>query len=511
MTALTDLPVAVIGAGPIGLAAAAHLAERGVPIMVLESGSSVGANIRDWAHVRVFTTWEQNVDTASRRLLERHGWSLPKADALPTGGELFRDYLEPLSQVPELRGAIETDARVVAITRQGLDKVTSRGRADRPFELRIADREGRERTLIARAVIDASGTWQNQNPLGAAGLPAIGEAAYGDRIAYGMPDVLGSSRAIYADKRVAVVGGGYSAINVLLDLARLKQDAPATEIAWVVRGTDMNRVYGGGSADQLEARGALGTRLRQLVESGYIRLVTGFATQAVRTNGTGVELVGMLRGAEAALPPVDRIVVATGQRPNLEMTRELRLELDPWLEGVKALGPLIDPNLHSCGSVPPHGHRELSHPEPGFYTIGVKSYGRAPTFLLLTGYEQARSVAAALAGDMEAADNVHLVLPETGICSTDSAVDVGGCCDAPESIPAESQLVAAGRCGPEPEPAAERVAAACCGPKAEAAKENAVAAGCCGGPAPVEANACCVADAVAKEAGEKGCGCGVAA
>jgi thioredoxin reductase len=455
-----SLPVAVIGAGPIGLAAAAHLAERGVAVKVYEAGSSVGANIRDWSHVRVFTTWEQNVDTASRRLLERHGWTLPRADALPTGGELYRDYLQPLSLVPELKGSIETDARVVAITRSGIDKVTSRGRETRPFELRIADSKGAERVVLARAVVDASGTWQNPNPLGASGLPAAGESAFGDRIAYGMPDVLGPSRTTYAGRRVAVVGGGFSAINVLLDLVRLAKDVPSTEIVWVVRGTDMNRVYGGGSADQLEARGALGTRLRQLVESGRIRLVTGFATQAVRANGKGVELVGTLRGAEAILHPVDRIVVSTGQRPDLNVTRELRLELDPWLEGVKALGPLIDPNLHSCGSVPPHGHREVSHPEPGFYTIGVKSYGRAPTFLLLTGYEQARSVAAAIAGDMVAADNVHLTLPETGICSTDSAAD---------------------------------------------------AAGCCGGPAPAEADACCVADVVAKDAGKKGCGCGVAA
>ena len=119
--------------------------------------------------------------------------------------------------------------------------------------------------------------------------------------------------------------------------------------------------------------------------------------------------------------------------------------------------------------MPPHGHRELSHPEPGFYTIGVKSYGRAPTFLLLTGYEQARSVAAAIAGDLEAADDVHLVLPETGICETDFAEDGAGCCGGPAPVEAN---------------------------------------GCCGGPAPVEADACCVADNVAKLAGKSGCGCG---
>ena len=160
---------------------------------------------------------------------------------------------------------------------------------------------------------------------------------------------------------------------------------------------------------------------------------------------------------------VDRIIAATGQRPDLSLTRELRLELDPWLESAKALGPLIDPNLHSCGSVPPHGHRELSHPEPGFYTVGVKSYGRAPTFLLLTGYEQVRSVAAALAGDLAAADDVRLVLPETGVCTTRR-------------------------------------------PLSESSS-----AGCCGGPAPAEVDACCVADAVAKVAGKSGCGCKAAA
>ena len=141
----------------------------------------------------------------------------------------------------------------------------------------------------------------------------------------------------------------------------------------------------------------------------------------------------------------------------------MRLELDPWLESTKTLGPLIDPNLHACGSVPPHGHQELSHPEPGFYTIGVKSYGRAPTFLLLTGYEQARSVAAALAGDFAAADDVRLILPETGVCVSISD------------------------------------------------RETAGAAGCCGGPAPAQADACCVADAKAKDEGKSGCGCRAAA
>ena len=426
----TNLPIAVIGAGPIGLAAAAHLVERGVPVRVYEAGGTVGANIRDWAHVRVFTTWEQNVDPASRRLLEATGWRLDEPQKIPTGGDLYRDYLEPLSRVPSLSASIETGARVTNIARVGCDKVSSRDRAEKPFELHLELADGRRRTDLARAVIDASGTWQNPNPLGASGLPADGEHEFAGHIAYGMPDILGAARARYANKRIAVVGAGYSAINVLLDLVRLTDTAPQTQATWVVRGTNLNRIYGGGEADGLAARGRLGTMLRGFVDAGRVQLVTGFHTQSIRADADGLILAGTGRSGPSAFAGFDEIVACTGQRPDLAMTRELRLELDPWLEGVRALGPLIDPNLHSCGTVPPHGHREVSHPEPGFYTIGVKSYGRAPTFLLLTGYEQARSVAAAIAGDIVAADQVSLVLPETGICE-DGFVDAQGRCCPP--------------------------------------------------------------------------------
>src|SRR5215210_1064410 len=128
------------------------------------------------------------------------------------------------------------------------------------------------------------------------------------------------------------------------------------------------------------------------------------------------------------------------------MLRELRLGFDPAVEAPTALAPLIDPNLHSCGTVPPHGVDELAHPEPGFYIVGMKSYGRAPTFLLLTGYEQARSVVAALAGDWAAARDVQLDLPETGVCNSnpvagdETIAESGGCCAAPAAEPAGKGL-----------------------------------------------------------------------
>ncbi|HQS07339.1 MAG: flavoprotein [Rhizobiales bacterium 24-66-13] len=429
---IEDLPIAVIGGGPIGLAAAAHLASRNVPVKVYEAGTSVASNIRDWGHIRVFTPWRYCVDSAATTLLEKHGWRMPPEDDIPTGLEIVTRYLEPLAATPELSGVIEIGARVTAISRLGIDKVVSQGRENRPFVLVVETSNGVRRDL-ARAVIDVSGTWTTPNPLGASGLPADGEAQNADSIAYGIPDVLGRDRTAYAGRTTLVVGAGHSAANVLLDLARLAEAEPSTSLLWATRGTNLARVYGGGDADELASRGDLGRRLRELVETGRTTLTPGFSILRLRKEADRLVAEGETADGPMALGPIDRIIVTTGQRPDLALTRELRLELDPWLESVKALGPLIDPNKHSCGSVPPHGYRELSHPEPGFYTAGIKSYGRAPTFLLLTGYEQVRSIAAALAGDFAAAQNVQLVIPETGVCSlqVDDSVAPSGCCDTP--------------------------------------------------------------------------------
>jgi thioredoxin reductase len=462
MPALDTLPVAVIGGGPVGLAAAAHLIARGVPVKVYEAGDAIGASLRNWGHVRVFTPWRYCVDSAASALLTGHGWQSPPADSFPTGAELVADYLEPLAATPEIFAAIETNARVTAISRHAIDKVVSRGRGTRPFVLLVKTGADVRRDL-ARAVIDASGTWSTPNPIGASGLPAVGEAEFRDRIAYGIPDILCRDRAVYAGVATLVIGSGHSAGNALLELAKLAQTEPLTSITWATRSTDLARIYSGGDADQLPARGELGANVKELVDGQRVSLRTGFSVLALRPEYDRIVVKGETANGLRWIGPFDRIIAATGQRPDLTLTRELRLGLDPWLESTKALGPLIDPNVHSCGSVPPHGHRELAHPEPGFYTVGIKSYGRAPTFLLLTGYEQVRSVAAAIAGDMVAADNVQLVLPETGVCSTRPAI-------------------------------AEKEAGACCG-----------------GPAPAEIDACCVADAVAKDEGEPDRGCKVAA
>lgn len=426
-----NLPVVVIGAGPVGLSAVAHLVERGVDALLLEAAPDVAASVRDWGHVRLFSPWRYNVDKAAMRLLERSGWQAPSADELPTGEELVRAYLRPLAALPEIRGRLRLNRRVVAVARQGMDKVRTPGREDTPFVVRTVDPAGAGEDFAARAVIDASGTWWRPNPLGASGIPATGETSLRDRIHYGIPDVLGRDRERYAGRTTLVVGAGHSAANSILALAELARAEPGTTIHWATRGENLTRVFGGGDGDALPARGRLGTELRRLVEQGRLTLLRGVRIDAVHLRAGQLEVEGTRSGEPFVHPGIDTIVAATGQRPDLTILQELRLALDPALECAATLGPLIDPNEHSCGTVRPHGARELTHPEPGFTVVGSKSYGRAPTFLLATGYEQARSVAAMLAGDVDGALRVELDLPETGVCSTNLAPETTSCC-APE-------------------------------------------------------------------------------
>ena len=467
MSRLLDrtLPVAIIGAGPVGLAAAAHLVAKGEDPIILEAGATVGSNVLAWGHVRLFSPWRYMVDAATRELLTAAGgWSEPNPEAYPTGRELVEAYLVPLAAVPALRSRLRLNTRVRRVTRAGFDKMKTEGREDAPFALVVQHPDGREESILAKAVIDASGTTATPNPLGAAGIPAIGEQQLGDRIVYGIPDVLGRHRDRYVGQRVLVVGSGHSAFNALLDLVDLAADAPGTSITWAIRrpSNRLGTLFGGGINDALPARGALGERVQRLVETDRLGLVSGFKLARVTETDDGV----VVAGEDEVIGPFDTIIATTGFRPDLAHLAELRLDLDPAVESPHALAPLIDPNVHSCGSVPPHGEAELRQPEPGAYIVGMKSYGRAPTFLMLTGYEQVRSIAAALAGDWEAAQEVHLVLPETGVCSSGILAERGVACCVNDTT--------ANGTAAEP-------AAACCGPTVE---QPASAGSCCGGAVP---------------------------
>ncbi|MGW0533999.1 NAD(P)-binding domain-containing protein [Streptomyces sp. NPDC003032] len=440
------LPTVVIGAGPVGLAAAAHLVERGIEPLVLEAGAAAGNAVREWSHVRLFSTWSELVDPAAEKLLAPTGWAKPDGAACPTGGDWAEKYLQPLADA--LGERVRYGTTVTGVSRQGRDRVVDADRERRPFTVHVRNADGSERRVIARAVVDASGTWATPSPIGGDGLPALGERALRERVSYRVPDLKDPAvRARYAGKRTAVIGSGASAFTALAYLADLAKEVPGTHAVWVLRRGISGATFGGGDADQLPARGALGLAAKAAVDDGHADAVTGFRTDAVEKNGDQLILV-----AEDGrhLDPVDEVVVLTGFRPDLSFLGELRLGLDERLQAPVELAPLIDPNVHSCGTVYPHGVGELSHPERDVYLVGMKSYGRAPTFLAMTGYEQVRSIAAALAGDREAAERVELTLPETGVCGgaglfdepADADESGGGCCGAPSTLRIGTSAVA---------------------------------------------------------------------
>lgn len=431
---LQGLPVAIIGAGPIGLAAAANLADRGIDFVVLEAGDRVGASVEQWGHIRLFSPWKHLVDPVSRRLLAETGWVEPPADSLPTGAELVEAFLRPLAALPTIASRTRLGVSVTDVAREGMDRTRTTGRAQTPFLLRVRTGDDVEE-LTARAVIDASGTYRTPNRLGSSGLDPLGMPEVADLVGHALPDVLGRERDAFARRRTVVVGAGHSAANTLLNLAALAESEPGTRVTWVIRNASAARVTTTPD-DELPARASIGARVDALVAEGRIELVDRFEIVRLgRIQGTGgaasVRITGRRRDGLETIE-ADRIVNATGFRPDLDMLREIRLELDDIVEAPKRLAPLIDPNVHSCGTVEPHGFAELTQPERDFFIVGMKSYGRAPTFLLATGYEQVRSISAWLAGDTASARNVELVLPATGVCSTDAAPagagSAGGSC-----------------------------------------------------------------------------------
>lgn len=418
------LPVAVIGAGPQGLAVAAHLLERGIEPVVLEAGPQAAAAVRGWGHVRLFSKWDELVDPAAARLLAGTGWSAPST-GFPRGIQWVEQYLQPLADA--LGDRVRTNLRVVGVSRRGRDRLIDADRADQPFTVHLVDEAGEESRMEARAVLDASGNWSQPNPAGADGLPALGERSAADSITYRVPT--GPEARAAAGQHVVVVGSGHSAMTAVNDLARIARIEPGTRVTWLLRRGGVDGALGGGAADELPARGALGIRAQEAVSAGLVEQLTGFRISRIEQADGQIVVV-----AEdgRAVADVDRLVVLTGFRPDLSFLSEVRLDLDPTLQAPRRLAAEVDPNMHSCGTVQATGALDLAQPEPDFYLLGAKSYGRAPTFLAMTGYEQVRSVAAMLAGDRAGAERIELNLPETGVCGGSGLYEVdggtGSCC-----------------------------------------------------------------------------------
>ncbi|GAA0969718.1 Ferredoxin--NADP reductase [Nocardioides aquaticus] len=426
-------PLVVVGAGPIGLGAAAHAVERGLPVVVLEAGDEVGAAVSEWGHVRLFSPWSELVDPAAARLLDAAGWVAPDPAGLPSGHEWVAAYLRPLAVALERAGVdVRRGHRVVGLARSGRDRLVAAGRSDVPFAVHVKGPSGHG-VLEAASVVDASGTWGGPGPLGADGFPAPGEQEHGDRVLRAVPD-LGdpARRARHAGRHTVVAGAGASAQNALVALAGLAEEVPGTRVTLVLRRADTAKALGAAELDELAARGALGSTAQRAADAAAVTTVTGFRT--ARLEGAEDGRLALVGHDGRRVEQVDEVVAVTGFRPDHSWLREVHLDLDGELSAPSGLAPEIHPAHHSCGTVSPHGADLLRQPEEGLYLVGMKSYGRAPSFLALTGSEQVRSVVAEIGGDHESAARVELVLPETGVCGAAPAFDgapAGGCCGAP--------------------------------------------------------------------------------
>ncbi|HEX5176077.1 MAG TPA: NAD(P)-binding domain-containing protein [Chthoniobacteraceae bacterium] len=377
--------LAIIGAGPIGLEAALAAPRDDYDLTVFERGE-IGASIVCWGHVRMFSPFGMNSSAAGRGLLAANGIAAPPCDALLTGREFVERYLAPLAA--KLDARIETGVEVVAITRAGagkMDHIAQPQRGATPFRLLL--RRGHvERFEEFDLVLDCSGTFLSPNPLGDGGIAALGETAVKERIAYG---IAAASNGAYPDAgRFLVVGGGHSAATVVRDLARI----PAREITWVVRravSLPCTRI----ADDPLMERDRLATEANALARRIDFR--PGTAVHEVRSDGNGFVVVLKQSGKprEPTAIHVDHIIAATGFRPDPALTRELQVQTCWATEGTyKLAAALLGSTGGDCLAVPAFGAETLLHPEPGYFALGMKSYGRAPDFLIKTGLEQIRAL-----------------------------------------------------------------------------------------------------------------------
>lgn len=374
--------VAVIGAGPMGIAAAIGAADRGHDVTVLERGE-VGASLRTWGPTRFFSPLHMNISPRMRDLL---GNDLPEEDSLLTGPEYTERVLVPLTQREPLRGRVRTGMNVVAIGRRGLTRTDYAGhplRAERPFRI-VCDSD---EVFDAEVVLDASGGLTLPRPIGAGGLPALGESRLGRRPMRTLGE-LASRAAELRGRRTLIVGDGHSAANAVGFLETIAGEDPSTRVIWAVRGAN-RRPCAEVMNDPLPERAAVVARANALAEAPppFLRVERKAMVESVaRNNGHAVVALTGNRIVEA-----DHVAAFTGYRPDGAFLSELALEISPVTEGGARLYRAIS-CITDCLSVPAVKPEDLQSGEPGFYFVGSRAYGRSNTFLLRTGLAQLETI-----------------------------------------------------------------------------------------------------------------------
>jgi len=407
MSAPARNTLAIVGAGPIGLEASLAALDAGFDVHVFERGEP-GAHVMAWGHVRMFTPWRMNLGPASLAHLERGGWSAPDPGACPTGAEFVERCLQPLARLPELKDRIHTHAQVVHIGRRGLlkgDSPPGGGRREQPFRLLVRDPGGRENFLHAHSAIDASGVFGQPNWAGDGGIPARSELYLAPQLSYFPDDVMGLARERYASKRVLVVGGGTSAATTVAALARLAGEAPGTHVVWATR-RPLDQLLPPIANDPLSERHTLYARARAMArgEDGAVTPIGGACIEGFEFNSaTHRYRVTLTIGGQPRVEEVDRIIVNAGFGPDDSLYRELQVHECYASRGpMKLSAALLGTEATDCLTTPAFGADVLANPEPDFFILGHKSYGRNPSFLLETGFRQVKEVVATMAREQQA-------------------------------------------------------------------------------------------------------------
>jgi thioredoxin reductase len=396
--------LAIVGAGPIGIEAALAALDQGFDVHLFEQGE-VGSHPIAWGHVRMFTPWRMNVGPSTAKQLQNSGWTPPDAETFPTGMEFVETYLQPAGALDALKDRLHAHAQVVQVGRRGMlkgDHIGTPARREQPFRLLVRDQGGRENFLHAFAVIDASGVYANPNHAGEGGLPARQELYLAPQMTYHIPDVLGAQRGTFAGKRTMVIGAGASAATTVSDLALLAEASEGTSVLWVTRKPD---IYAEIADDPLTGRRGLYARARELADgaSPAVTHVGGVEIEGFEFNSaTHRYRVTLVAGDEKKLEEVDQVVVNTGFAPDRSIYRELQIHECYASEGLMKLSAALMGQA-DCLDAPAVGVDVLTSPEPDFYVLGHKSYGRSPHFLLEHGYKQVAEVVAKLAKDQRQA------------------------------------------------------------------------------------------------------------
>jgi len=395
--------IAILGAGPTGLEAALAADEAGLSFTVYETSPGVGGNVRSWGHVRLFTPWSMNVSPRARAALEARGLGAPGGEACPTGHELVDRVFDPIAALPGIAPRLRLGTRVAEIGREGLlksDEIRTGRRSAAAFRLLVQEADGTEHVEHADVVLDCTGTYHNPNAMGIGGIRAPGESSVEEHVVRHIPDFEAprleapSTREPlgWAGQRILLVGAGHSAQTAARDLARLVEREPDTVVTWVIRGE--RATFGAVPDDPLPARDTLVRTARALAsDDGPFDVRKGRSVHALEGSREGVVVTLRRMDGDVETVTVDRIISLTGAVGEAHMYRQLQVHECYATSGpMRLAAALLSSGAADCLAQESHGVDTLRNPEPDFFILGSKSYGRNNTFLMRVGWEQVEDV-----------------------------------------------------------------------------------------------------------------------